>query len=125
MKKAMNLRRLPGDEIDWKMVFLPSPGDLIIFTHWDQGDEIFDVKVGIYDRFGIPIKVETKPSGVKPFTVKSFVPESGLHFIKLTATTGRSIWRSRTFWKKPILEKGNKRSRKWFTLKKEPVHLHN
>lgn len=81
-----------GDEIDWKMVFLPSPGDLIIFTHWDQGDEIFDVKVGIYDRFGIPIKVETKPSGVKPFTVRSFVPESGLHFIKLTATTGRSIY---------------------------------
>ena len=81
-----------GDEIDWKMVFLPSPGDLIVFTHWDQGNEIYDVKVGIYDRFGIPIKVETKPSGVKPFTVRTFVPESGLHFIKLSALTGRSIY---------------------------------
>lgn len=81
-----------GDEIDWKMVFLSGPGDVIVFTHWDQGGEIFDVKVGVYDRFGIPIKVETKPGGAKPFTVKTFVPESGLHFIKLTATTGRSIY---------------------------------
>lgn len=81
-----------GDEIDWKMLFVPTPGDITVNTFWDQPLEIFNVEIGIYDRFGIPIIVQRRDSGGMTGEVKSFVPESGLHYIKLSAESGRSIY---------------------------------
>lgn len=81
-----------GDEIDWKMLFLPTPGDVIVNTFWDHPLEIFNVEIGIYDRFGIPIIVQRRDSGGSTGEVRSFVPESGLHYIKVSAQSGRSIY---------------------------------
>ncbi len=81
-----------GDEIDWKMVFLPSPGDIIVDTYWDAALEIFNVEVGVYDRFGIPIKKQARETGGGTGVLRTFVPESGLHYVKLSAESGRSIY---------------------------------
>lgn len=81
-----------GDEIDWKMLFLPSPGDLTVTTFWDSPTEIFAVEVGVYDRFGIPVKVEGRPSAASSYEFSVFLPESGLHYIKLKAESGQSIY---------------------------------
>ncbi len=81
-----------GDEIDWKMVFFPTPGDVEIHTFWDHYNEIFDVQIGLYDRFGIPIKTETRGTAGKSHTLKAFTPEAGLHFIKVSGASGRSIY---------------------------------
>ncbi len=81
-----------GDEIDWKMVFVPTPGDITVNVFWDHPLEIFDVEVGVYDRFGIPIKKEARESGGARSIVKTFLPESGLHFVKLSGASGRSIY---------------------------------
>lgn len=81
-----------GDEIDWKMVFVPTPGNITVKTFWDHPLEIFNVEVGIYDRFGILIHKESRETGGGTGTVSAFLPESGLHFIKLAADSGRSIY---------------------------------
>ena len=81
-----------GDEIDWKMIFVPSPGDIIVNTFWDAPLEVFNVEVGIYDRFGIPIEVQSRDTGGATGEVRHFTPESGLHFIKVKAESGRSIY---------------------------------
>ncbi|MCL2326019.1 MAG: hypothetical protein FWC40_05935, partial [Proteobacteria bacterium] len=81
-----------GDEIDWKMIFVPTPGDIIVNTFWDHPFEIFNVEIGVYDRFGIPIKVQRRDSGGATGELRTFVPESGLHYIKLSAESGRSIY---------------------------------
>ncbi|MFA5623667.1 MAG: hypothetical protein WC966_01230 [Bradymonadales bacterium] len=81
-----------GDEIDWKMLFVPSPGDLTVTTFWDTAKEIFAVEVGVYDRFGIPIKVVGRPSAASSYEFSVFLPESGLHYIKLRAESGQSIY---------------------------------
>ena len=81
-----------GDEIDWKMVFVPSPGDIIVNTFWDQALEVFKVEVGIYDRFGIPIKKQLRDTGGATGEVRTFTPEPGLHYIKVSAESGRSIY---------------------------------
>lgn len=81
-----------GDEIDWKMVFVPTPGDITVTTFWDEPTSVFNVDVGIYDRFGIPIKVERRPAAASKHEVTAFTPESGLHYIKVMAESGRSIY---------------------------------
>ena len=81
-----------GDEIDWKMIFVPTAGDITVRTFWDQGLELFDVEIGIYDRFGIPIKTGGRDADGKTGVLKAFSPETGLHFIKISATSGRSIY---------------------------------
>lgn len=81
-----------GDEIDWKMIFVPSPGDIIVNTFWDQPLEVFKVEVGIYDRFGIPIKTQMRDTGGATGEVRAFTPEPGLHYIKVSAESGRSIY---------------------------------
>lgn len=81
-----------GDEIDWKMVFVPTPGDIIVNTFWDDPAAVFNVSVGIYDRFGIPIKVEKRDTASGTGEVRAFTPESGLHYVKVMAESGRSIY---------------------------------
>lgn len=81
-----------GDEIDWKMIFLPSPGDIIVNTFWDSPLEIFNVEVGVYDRFGIPILTQRRDTGGATGELRTFLPESGLHYIKLKAESGQSIY---------------------------------
>ncbi|MBQ4360210.1 MAG: hypothetical protein II767_08130 [Proteobacteria bacterium] len=81
-----------GDDIDWKMIFVPSPGDIIVNTFWDQPLEVFKVEVGIYDRFGIPIKTQLRDTGGATGEVRAFTPEPGLHYIKVSAESGRSIY---------------------------------
>lgn len=81
-----------GDEIDWKMVFLPSPGDIIVNTWWDDPAGVFNVEVGIYDRFGIPVKVDRRQTAASTLEVRTFVPESGLHYVKVKAESGQSIY---------------------------------
>lgn len=81
-----------GDEIDWKMLFVPSPGNITVNTFWDDPMAVFNVEIGIYDRFGIPIEVQRRDSGGATGEVKGFTPESGLHFIKVSAESGQSIY---------------------------------
>ncbi|MBQ9394442.1 MAG: hypothetical protein IJU23_02855 [Proteobacteria bacterium] len=81
-----------GDEIDWKYVFLPAPGDIIVYAHWDDAKNIFNVHVGVYDRFGIPIKDELRSVGAEDTEFRVFVPESGLHYIKVSAESGQTIY---------------------------------
>ena len=81
-----------GDEIDWKMLFVPSPGNIVVNTFWDDPMAVFNVEIGIYDRFGIPIDVQRRDSGGATGEVKAFTPESGLHFIKVSAESGQSIY---------------------------------
>ena len=80
-----------GDEIDWKMVFVPTPGDITVTTFWDDPGSVFNVDVGIYDRFGIPIKVERRKAAASVHEVTAFTPESGLHYVKVMAESGQSI----------------------------------
>ena len=81
-----------GDEIDWKMVFVPTPGDITVTTFWDDPGSVFNVDVGIYDRFGIPIKVERRKAAASVHEVTAFTPESGLHYVKVMAESGQSIY---------------------------------
>lgn len=81
-----------GDEIDWKMIFVPTPGDISVTTFWDDPGGVFNVDVGIYDRFGIPIKVERRKAAASVHEVKAFTPESGLHYVKVSAESGQSIY---------------------------------
>lgn len=81
-----------GDEIDWKMLFVPTPGDITVNTFWDDPTGVFNVVVGVYDRFGIPIEVMRRETAADKLEVKAFTPESGLHYIKVQAESGRSIY---------------------------------
>lgn len=81
-----------GDEIDWKYVFLPAPGDMIVYAHWDDPKNVFNVHVGVYDRFGIPIKDVLRSVGAEDTEFRVFVPESGLHYIKVSAESGQTIY---------------------------------
>ena len=81
-----------GDEIDWTMVFVPTPGDITVTTFWDDPGSVFNVDVGIYDRFGIPIKVERRKAAASVHEVTAFTPESGLHYVKVMAESGQSIY---------------------------------
>lgn len=81
-----------GDEIDWKLVFLPAPGDMVVNSWWDDPTGVFNVEIGIYDRFGIPIKVDRRDTASSTLEVRSFVPEPGLHYVKVKAESGRSIY---------------------------------
>ncbi len=81
-----------GDEIDWKMVFVPTPGDITVTTFWDAPGSVFNVDVGIYDRFGIPLKVERRKAAASVHEVTAFTPESGLHYVKVMAESGQSIY---------------------------------
>lgn len=81
-----------GDEIDWKMVFVPTPGDFKVVTWWDDPTGIFNVTVGVYDRFGIPINVVKRDTAAGTGEVTAFTPESGLHYVKVAAESGHSIY---------------------------------
>ena len=81
-----------GDEIDWKMVFVPTPGDITVNTFWDDPASVFNVEIGIYDRFGIPIQTQKRNTGGATGEVTAFTPEAGLHFIKVSAASGQSIY---------------------------------
>ena len=81
-----------GDEIDWMMVFVPTPGDITVTTFWDDPGSVFNVDVGIYDRFGIPIKVERRKAAASVHEVTAFTPESRLHYVKVMAESGQSIY---------------------------------
>ncbi len=81
-----------SDSVDWKMVFVPGPGTLTVGTYWDTPKEIFDVQVGVYDRFGIPIKKAERPSAAPSFEMSAYLVEPGLHYIKLSSTSGQSVY---------------------------------
>ena len=85
-----------GDKIDWKMLFVPTPGNLTINVYWDHPKEVFSVDLGVYDRFGVKIHSERRGSAEPHQVLTVYLVETGLHYIKLSAETGQSIYSMHT-----------------------------
>ena len=83
------------DAYDWKMFFLPSAGEINLEVFIDKPKELHGVEASVYDRFGILLATEKslvidQETGNTKILLKVFTPEAGLHYAKISATSGRS-----------------------------------